>query len=408
MTLLSEIYDVTLKKPNRGQAKLGNVRPTIGEFFMTHKDYVQTISYRAPIGIDSVDQTSTLSALQTRDNVLIKISDTKFLWFRAEEASDDGKVSTCTYNANGSVTKGTDYTFGQTGRVVRVDAVMISSTKFVILWRSDHTTRKLYSIVATYNPTTEAFTFDVDTEIASGTTLKEIALTKVNSNTVCAVRSAGDTNCRAWAGTVGASEVSWGTSIAYESAAYGSSPNCDVITLDDDRVVLFGGSSFAGEKISIGTITGTTISQGTKLSIGSVIPMKAKGFVVDNDKMVIAHSSSAAMKLSVVSIGTTTLTLDFTVNLGIGTPDRSFDVAQFDEDTYFLSYWRENNKDNYIGLIKVDQAESTATVEDFTLLEAYSNISYPCCLILDNPDDVVTIRENVNGMQFSNVNMEFE
>lgn len=39
MILLSEIYDVTLKRQNRGAAKSGWVRPTIGEFFMTHRDF---------------------------------------------------------------------------------------------------------------------------------------------------------------------------------------------------------------------------------------------------------------------------------------------------------------------------------------------------------------------------------
>lgn len=39
MTLLSDIYDVTLKKDIRGAAKGGFVRPTVGEHFMTHKDF---------------------------------------------------------------------------------------------------------------------------------------------------------------------------------------------------------------------------------------------------------------------------------------------------------------------------------------------------------------------------------
>lgn len=41
MTLLSEIYDVTLKRSNRGANKQGWVRPTLGEFFMTHRDFTR-------------------------------------------------------------------------------------------------------------------------------------------------------------------------------------------------------------------------------------------------------------------------------------------------------------------------------------------------------------------------------
>lgn len=39
MTLLSEIYDVTLKFANRSACVLGYIRPTIGESFVTNKDY---------------------------------------------------------------------------------------------------------------------------------------------------------------------------------------------------------------------------------------------------------------------------------------------------------------------------------------------------------------------------------
>lgn len=41
-TLLSEIYDVTLKRGNRGQALSGYYRPTLSEFFMTDHDYVRS------------------------------------------------------------------------------------------------------------------------------------------------------------------------------------------------------------------------------------------------------------------------------------------------------------------------------------------------------------------------------
>jgi hypothetical protein len=39
MKLLSELYDVTLKRGIRGKASEGFIRPTIGENFMTHRDF---------------------------------------------------------------------------------------------------------------------------------------------------------------------------------------------------------------------------------------------------------------------------------------------------------------------------------------------------------------------------------
>lgn len=54
MTLLSEIYDVTLKRGIRGMAKGGLLRPTLGELFVTNKDYVEQPKHRLiPTKMDS-------------------------------------------------------------------------------------------------------------------------------------------------------------------------------------------------------------------------------------------------------------------------------------------------------------------------------------------------------------------
>lgn len=44
MKLLSDLYKVTLKRGIRGKAKEGFVRPTIGENFMSHKDFIKVVS----------------------------------------------------------------------------------------------------------------------------------------------------------------------------------------------------------------------------------------------------------------------------------------------------------------------------------------------------------------------------
>lgn len=45
MTLLSDIYNVTLKRDIRGAAKGGFVRPTVGEHFMTHRDFIEITNF---------------------------------------------------------------------------------------------------------------------------------------------------------------------------------------------------------------------------------------------------------------------------------------------------------------------------------------------------------------------------
>ena len=48
MTLLSEIYDVTLKKDYRGKAAEGWIRPTVAQFFTCNKPFYEVASIRPP------------------------------------------------------------------------------------------------------------------------------------------------------------------------------------------------------------------------------------------------------------------------------------------------------------------------------------------------------------------------
>ena len=67
MTLLSDIYDVTLKRGNREAAKGGFVRPTVGEHFMTNKDFKKVekqlilIGYTQDLCTDSVENSTASS-----------------------------------------------------------------------------------------------------------------------------------------------------------------------------------------------------------------------------------------------------------------------------------------------------------------------------------------------------------
>lgn len=58
--LLSDIYDVTLKRDNRGANKFGWIRPTVGECFVTHKDFnLIQASYGLPETLGFFDIIST-------------------------------------------------------------------------------------------------------------------------------------------------------------------------------------------------------------------------------------------------------------------------------------------------------------------------------------------------------------
>lgn len=58
MTLLSEIYDVTLKRGNRGASAQSWIRPTIGEFFVTHMDFQKIKNTVRNLKVSILDTTS--------------------------------------------------------------------------------------------------------------------------------------------------------------------------------------------------------------------------------------------------------------------------------------------------------------------------------------------------------------
>ena len=73
MTLLSEIYDVTLKRNNRASAKNGWVRATIGEYFVTHKDFKQIRNNVLRVGVDKEFTTirSAMDAAIDGDKIIV-------------------------------------------------------------------------------------------------------------------------------------------------------------------------------------------------------------------------------------------------------------------------------------------------------------------------------------------------
>jgi len=67
---LTEIYDVTLKKYIRGAAKDGFVRPTLGECFMTHKDFKEINNSLTLVGYTEDLCTTPSNAMSDYDALL--------------------------------------------------------------------------------------------------------------------------------------------------------------------------------------------------------------------------------------------------------------------------------------------------------------------------------------------------
>ena len=93
MKLLSEIYNVTLKRGNREANKNGWIRPTIGECYVTHKDF-QQISNRMSYQIEDTG-ISYDSGIWHRS---IKIGNNKFLTAKFARGSNP-TFSTYSFNA---------------------------------------------------------------------------------------------------------------------------------------------------------------------------------------------------------------------------------------------------------------------------------------------------------------------
>ena len=131
MTLLSDIYDVTLKRGIRGAAKGGFVRPTVGEHFMTHMDFENISSYHNPVFLTKI--TAPDGAADDRFGVSVAVSDTKIV------------VGANLDNTAGGTDAGSAYIFNTNGtyvtKIIAPDgyttdwfgiSVAISDTKVVV------------------------------------------------------------------------------------------------------------------------------------------------------------------------------------------------------------------------------------------------------------------------------------
>ena len=136
MINLSEIYDVTLKRGNREAAKGGFVRPTVGENFMTHRDFEHVVKPFEPIFLTKI--LAPDGATSDLFGVSVATSDTKIVVgaYHDDNAGGSDAGSAYIFNTDGSyVTKitapdgaATDY-FGY--------SVAISDTRIVVGAPSD-------------------------------------------------------------------------------------------------------------------------------------------------------------------------------------------------------------------------------------------------------------------------------
>ena len=135
MINLSEIYDVTLKRGIRGAAKGGFVRPTIGEHFMTHRDFENISSYHDPEFLAKI--TAPDGAADDYFGWSVAISDTKIVvgaYLDDARGSDSG--SAYIFNTDGTYVTKITAPDGAAGNQFGI-SVAISDTKIVVGARYD-------------------------------------------------------------------------------------------------------------------------------------------------------------------------------------------------------------------------------------------------------------------------------
>lgn len=407
MPLLSEIYDVTLKRINRGQAKLGNIRPTIGEFFMTHKDYSQVSSYRSPTGIESVGTGFHLNSVTTSSNCVKRLNDNYFIWARSEgTGTGNGKVSICALNKNGTVTEGTKTTFDSSFEVDKVKVEKLSDNKIILAWIRTSTEDACTCVTSVAN--NNIGTVGTVSTVSSHLDNLKIYITKVSDSSVVFSYSGAEISPTMggsfWtrAATISDTNVTvgGGSRHLYGSTSSGNY-NFGVSHVGNNKMFLtfhYGFYTTQELRTKVGTVSGSSLSWGDAKKGNQAGSTEHKHQVLDSGKVLYTYrnTSNNDMYSIVFTLGTDKESSRTGSNrFSTGTYAFIDNVNQL-ENTYYTSVYRKNGNQCCASFATFNVDTNVIESFDETLFGTGASASNLTADVI-NDYKIVAIRTNPNN-----------
>lgn len=407
MSLLSELYDVTLKKPNRGMAKEGYIRPTIGEFFMTHKDYSQVLSYRQPTGIESVGSGFHLNSVSTSSNCVKRLDDSHFIWARSEgTGAGNGKVSICALNKNGTVTEGTKSTFDSGFEVGKVKVEKLSNNKIILAWIRTSTEDACACVASVAN--NNIGTVGTVSTVSSHLDNLKIYITKVSDSSVMFSYSGAEIaptmggSCWTRAATISDTNITVGGGSRHLWASTSSGNyNFGLSHVGNNKLFLtyhYGFYTTQELRTKVGTISGTSHSWGSSRDGNQAKSTEHRHHLLESGKVlyIYRNTNNNDMYSIVFTLGTNQESSRTGANrFSTGTYAFIDNVNQL-EDEYYTFIYRKNGNQMCAAFGEFNTDTNVIDTFTETLYETGASASN-CSADVINDDKIVSIRTNPNN-----------
>lgn len=399
MTLLSEIYDVTLKLRNRGGCKKGYIRPTIGEFFMTHKNWVEIPIdrlrlelFKTPYTIEEPVKSGIIIKTLTENKVLLVYEGDDENFFNLGVA----RVATID---NDVITYGPEFTFSNMNQT-NTTVSLLSDSKALVCshtYGDPHNT-DLFLLNITGDVVSLSSTARPLSTYNNGASMVEVGSYK---SVLCIKDNEGLGKVRVISAPT--TSITMGSWVTFDSigATYPY-----VTKLADDKALLVYKSTGVGLVSCVLTISGTSVTVGTKHVIVPEANYTIGNSIVEaisEDKAVVVFSNlnTYTTEVCTLSISDTTVSTD----IGITTIDTlgtfsGIDITKISNNEVFVSYrnFQDSNKGKAC-ILSVGSSEVTIVPElvaflagDDYIYESYSDKLFDGRILLSAYGSVKYVR----------------
>ena len=284
-------------------------------------------------------------------------------WTPSTEVFSSGKVLNALFRATGLNAFGTEAEFLSTGTATDIGAVMLSATKFVVVYQdgadSFHGTAKVGTVSGT------DITFGAETEFLSTGLAGENSVVKLSATKfVVAYRDASDSNHgTAKVGTVSGTDITFGaeTEFLSEGLVGDTSTSCCALNSTQFVVAYRDRADSSHGTAKVGTVSGTAITFGAETEFLSDGIFKVSAVLLSATSFVVVYNDNADSDHGTAKVGTVSGT-DITFGaeaewLSTGFADDFFAAAL--SETSFVVVYRDI-PDSSHGTAKVGTVSGTA------------------------------------------------
>jgi hypothetical protein len=330
-----------------------------------------------------------------RYNVVIKLTETLAIACYADtDNSDYGKALLLTIDG-GDISVGSPTTFYSSGGCSNIAGVALSESKVLLIFKgaSNYGYALILSISGSTITVGATLTFN-------SVTTSSMAIEKISSSSAIIAYYDGTTRAVAHVLSVSDTIVSVNTETVFATTSVGG---LSITTIDTDKYIIgyrdITNSSYA--TACVVTVSGTTVTAGTPLSMGSyaVVNNDTRIIKIDTNKAILIYGYSTSIRVNFLTISGTTITNSSASNLITCTVDLfAIDAFPISTSAYIIVAGNSANSKTFAYYISF--SISTSTLQTTLELESSRGLDLSIIPLTSNKTLVLYTRYNGSAYDY--------